>query len=179
MKFNEVLKFWFEELTPQQHWVKDEKLDALISLRFLNTYRAVLRGELFSWRSEAAGRLAEIIVLDQFSRNMFRNKPDAFTGDAMALTLAQEIVSSNQILNLPKAQRSFAIMPFMHSESIVVHDEALKLFSNPELGGSLEFEKKHRDIILRFGRYPHRNNILGRPSTAEEIEFLKLPGSGF
>ncbi len=179
MKFNDVIRFWFEELTPNQHWVKDTALDDLIRHRFLDTYLSAIRGELFFWRTEAAGRLAEIIVLDQFSRNMFRNKPEAFAGDGIALTLAQEIVHSNQILSLEKSQRSFAIMPYMHSESLVVHDEALKLFSNPELGGSLEFEIKHRDIIVRFGRYPHRNDILGRTSTAEEVEFLKMPGSSF
>jgi uncharacterized protein (DUF924 family) len=179
MKFNEVIKFWFEELTPKQHWVKDEKLDDLIRHRFLDTYQAAIRGELFSWRTEANGRLAEIIVLDQFSRNIFRNRPEAFAGDRVALTLAQEIVYSNQILDLEKSRRAFAIMPFMHSESLVIHDEALRLFSNPELGGSLEFEKKHRDIIVRFGRYPHRNEVLGRASTAEEVEFLKMPGSSF
>ena len=179
MKFNTVIKFWFEELAPEQHWIKDNSVDDLIRQRFLNTYLAAIQGELFSWRSEAAGRLAEIIVLDQFSRNIFRNKPEAFAGDGIALTLAQEIVYNNQIFSLPKSQRSFAIMPFMHSESVVVHDEALKLFANPEFGCSLDFEKKHRDIILRFGRYPHRNHILGRSSTAEEIEFLKMPGSSF
>jgi uncharacterized protein (DUF924 family) len=127
----------------------------------------------------AEGRLAEIIVLDQFSRNMFRDTPAAFAQDALALVLAQEAVFSGADKLLSETQCSFLYMPFMHSESLVIHELAVELFSKPGLEGNLDFEMRHKVIIEKFGRYPHRNNILQRESTEEEMEFLKLPGSGF
>jgi uncharacterized protein (DUF924 family) len=174
-----ILQFWFEELTPKQHFVKDAALDEAIRARFGPTLEAAARCELFSWRTTPEGRLAEIIVLDQFSRNMYRDTARAFAQDALALVLAQELVGSGRDADLPPVQRSFAYMPYMHSESAVVHTQAVALFSQPGMEGNLDFELRHQAIIERFGRYPHRNAILGRASTAEELAFLSEPGSSF
>lgn len=176
---NDVLKFWFEELSTKQWFAKDLKLDARIRERFLNVHTAAVHGELFDWRGSAEGRLAEIIVLDQFSRNIFRGEPESFAFDGMALVLAQEAVLWGVDLELPVEKRAFLYMPYMHSESLKVHEEAVRLFDQKGMELNYDFELRHRKIIERFGRYPHRNEILGRESTAEEIEFLKQPGSGF
>ncbi len=119
------------------------------------------------------GRLAEIIVLDQFSRNVYRDTPRAFAQDALALVLAQELVASGQDRSLPEAQRVFAYMPYMHSESALVHAQAVELFTQLGIQDNLNFELRHKAIIDRFGRYPHRNAILGRTSSAEELAFLE------
>jgi uncharacterized protein (DUF924 family) len=178
-----VLHFWFSELESKQHFAKDAALDARIAERFGATLDAAARCELHAWRDSAEGRLAEIIVLDQFSRNVFRahlpNAARAFAQDPLALALAQELVANGGDMTLPVEQRKFAYMPYMHSESRVIHQEALRLFAQPGLEGNLDFERRHLAIIERFGRYPHRNAILGRESTAEELAFLREAGSGF
>jgi len=179
MEAEDILSFWFDELSPTQHFEKNEKLDALIVQRFTQVHRSATRGELFAWRDTPDGRLAEIIVLDQFSRNLFRERPEAFAWDGMALVLAQEAVRSGADQSLPMARREFLYMPFMHSESRRIHTIAVQLFSQPGLEFNLDFELKHKAIIERFGRFPHRNAALGRVSTAAEIEFLSQPGSGF
>ena len=142
MKPQEILHFWFEELTAKQHFVKDPGLDEAIRTRFGDT-------------------------------------PRAFAQDALALVLAQELVASGQDRSLPVAQRVFAYMPYMHSESALVHTHAVALFSQPGLEDNLRFELHHQAIITRFGRYPHRNTILGRTSAPEELMFLSEPGSSF
>ncbi len=178
-----ILHFWFTELTEKQHFAKDAALDALIAQRFGAVLEAGARCELFGWRSSPAGRLAEIIVLDQFSRNVWRDHlvhgARAFAQDALALILAQELVARGDDAQLPVAQRRFAYIPYMHSESLVVHEEALRLFAAPGLENNLDFERQHLAILHRFGRYPHRNATLGRESTAEELAFLQQPGSEF
>jgi uncharacterized protein (DUF924 family) len=179
MQAQSVLYFWFEELTAKQHYVKDATLDETIRARFGDTLEAAAKCELFAWRATAAGRLAEIIVLDQFSRNVYRDTPRAFAQDALALVLAQELVASGQDGSLPGAQRSFAYMPYMHSESALVHAQAVALFTQLGNENNLNFELRHKAIIDRFGRYPHRNSILGRSSTPEELAFLSEPGSSF
>lgn len=179
MNAQDVLTFWFQELTPQQHFSKDLALDALIRERFGAALSAAARDELHAWRSKAPGRLAEIIVLDQFSRNIHRDTPLAFAQDALALSLAQALVTLGQDQDLPMSQRAFAYMPYMHSESLAVHAEALPLFSQPGLENNLQFLQRHTVIIERFGRYPHRNAILGRVSTPDELSFLQQPGSSF
>ncbi len=176
MKPYDILNFWFEELTPKQWWIKDLELDETIKRRFELTHQAAMAGELFSWRTSAEGRLAEVIVLDQFSRNMYRDLPASFASDPLALALAQAAVSVGDDLKLTDQQKPFLYMPYMHSESLLIHDQAMKLFKDLP---NMEFEIKHRDIIVRFGRYPHRNAILGRESTAEELAFLEQPGSSF
>ena len=179
MQAHTVLRYWFEELTPRQHFVKDATLDEAMRARFGSTLEAAARCELFGWRSTPQGRLAEIIVLDQFSRNLYRDKPQAFAQDAQALVLAQELVASRQDHSLPLQQRNFAYMSYMHSESALVHAQAVVLFAQPGLEDNLDYELRHKAIIDRFGRYPHRNAVLGRTSTAEELVFLGEPGSSF
>ena len=179
MQAQDILQFWFHALSDQQRFAKDDALDAHMRERFGATLQAAARGELFGWRATPLGRLAEIVVLDQFSRNIYRDTPGAFAQDPQALTLAQELVASGQDQTLDLAQRSFAYMPYMHSESLLIHTQAVQLFAQPGMQGTLFFEKKHQAIIARFGRYPHRNAILGRVSSAEELAFLALPGSSF
>jgi uncharacterized protein (DUF924 family) len=175
----DILDFWFEELTTRQHFVKDAALDALIRARFGTTLEAAARCELWAWRATPQGRLAEIVVLDQFSRNAYRDTPRAFAQDALALVLAQELVASGQDRSLSIAQRVFAYMPHMHSESERVHAQAVLLFSQPGMEDNLDFELRHKEIVDRFGRYPHRNAVLGRTSSALELAFLSEPGSSF
>lgn len=177
--YQTILNFWFDELTPQQWWAKDEHLDAAIKQRFAELHRKAARCELFSWRTTAKGRLAEIIILDQFSRNIFRNQPQAFSTDSLALALAQEAVTLKADMELSPVERSFLYLPFMHSESLEIHQVAVALYRNLGLADNLDFEYRHKKIIERFGRYPHRNTILGRHSTPEEIEFLQQPGTSF
>jgi uncharacterized protein (DUF924 family) len=179
MQYLPILQFWFEELTPKQHFVKDAALDETIRTRFGLVLEAAARCELFAWRTSTEGRLAEIIVLDQFSRNVYRDTPRAFSQDALALVLAQELVASGQDRSLPMQQRKFVYMPYMHSESALVHAQAATLFAQPGLEDNLRYEQQHAAIIARFGRYPHRNAILGRTSSAEELAFLNEPGSSF
>ena len=179
MQPQSILHFWFTELTPKHHFAKDAALDQTIRTRFGATLAAAARCELFAWRVTPEGRLAEVLVLDQFSRNVYRDSPRAFAQDALALALAQELVASGQDRSLPLAQRSFAYMPYMHSESALVHAQAALLFAQPGMEDTLRFELHHKEIIDRFGRYPHRNAILNRESTPEELAFLSEPGSGF
>ena len=175
----DILHFWFTELTPKQHFAKDAALDQAIRTRFGATLEAAARCELFAWRVTLEGRFAEVLVLDQFSRNVYRDTPQAFAQDALALALAQELVASGQDRSLPLAQRSFVYMPYMDSESALVHAQAAVLFAQTGMEDTLRFELRHKAIIDRFGRYPHRNATLGRESTPEELAFLSEPGSGF
>lgn len=179
MEFRDVLGFWFEDLKPEDWWKKSDEIDRTICDKFGELHEACTRGELEEWRSTPRGRLAEILVLDQFSRNIYRNSPQAFQWDPMALVLTQEAIRNKAHQELSSPKRAFLYMPYMHSESPKIHQEAVQLFSEPGLEYNLDFEKKHKEIIDRFGRYPHRNLILGRESTPEELEFLKQPGSSF
>ncbi len=179
MQAQNILDFWFEELTDKQHFAKDVALDEAIRTRFGATLDAAARCELLGWRTMAEGRLAEIIVLDQLSRNIYRDTPCAFAQDSLALALAQELVASGQDRALSPAQRRFAYMPYMHSESPFIHAQAAQLFAQTGLEDGLKFELRHQVIIERFGRFPHRNALLGRASTLEEIAFLNEPGSSF
>ena len=176
---NGVLDFWFGELSPEQWFKEDTALDKTIASRFSQLRAVAVRGELWPWRATATGRLAEIIVLDQFSRNIYRNHPDAFSADNIALVLAQEAVSVEADKVLTPQQLAFLYMPFMHSESLAIHDVAMELFSQEGLEREFTFEKRHQQVIERFGRYPHRNAILGRESTSDEVAFLKKYPQGF
>lgn len=178
-KPNDIIHFWFEEISPKNWWIKDEEFDQLIKQRFGSTLESAKACELYSWRESPQGRLAEIIVLDQFSRNIYRDTPLAFAADPLALALAQEAIRLKVDIEIAENQRSFLYLPFMHSESPTIHLEAVKLYDQPGLEDNHKFELKHKMIIDRFGRYPHRNAILNRVSTAEEIEFLQQPGSSF
>lgn len=179
MKFQAIIDFWFCETSPKQWFHKDESFDALIYDRFSETYDAASNCELFFWRSASLGRLAEIIVLDQFPRNMFRDTSAAFASDMLALCLAQEAVAQRIDRDLSPSQQAFLYMPYMHSESPIMHTIAVELFSQPGLENNLDYELKHQQIIDRFGRYPHRNAALGRESTKEELTFLQEEGSHF
>jgi len=174
-----VLDFWFAEIEPAQWWKADPAFDALVRERFGDLHRAAVRCELHAWRANAEGRLAEIIVLDQFSRNIHRGTAAAFAADPMALALAQEAVAGGHDKTLTQQQRLFLYLPYMHSESRRIHEIAVELYRELGLAENFDFELRHKAIIDRFGRYPHRNAILDRTSTAEELRFLQEPGSSF
>ena len=177
--YREIIKFWFEEIEESKWWAKDKNFDQIIFDKYFELHSKAANCELYEWRSTPEGRLAEIIILDQFSRNMYRGLPQAFAYDSLALCLAQEAVRSGMNKSLDSTKRSFLYLPYMHSESKKIHEAAVELYESNGLKTNLEFELKHKTIIDRFGRYPHRNNILGRKSTEEEIDFLKLPGATF
>ncbi|HEY5801801.1 MAG TPA: DUF924 family protein [Burkholderiaceae bacterium] len=187
-----VLDFWFtpglDETpgTPRGVWFKkDERFDAVIRQRFGALIERALADGLREWDAQgASGTLARILVLDQFTRNTGRDTPRAFAGDAMALEAARKLVDNGLDRTMPSLQRWFAYMPFEHAEDIEMQDKAVALFEAlaqdmPQLAGALDYAIRHRDVIARFGRFPHRNEILGRTSTEEEIAFLKTPGSRF
>lgn len=175
----DILHFWFQELTPEMHFSKSAELDQNIRNRFLEIHTQVLEGRTKEWRKTPEGRLAEILVLDQFSRNMFRDTALAFAYDTLGLEAAKAAVTAGEDQKLPIEQRKFLYMPFMHSESREDHLQAVKLFSQKGLEFNLKYELKHKEIIDRFGRYPHRNEALKRTSTKEELEFLKNADSSF
>lgn len=177
--YTEVIHFWFNEIEPKSWWLKDEAFDRQIQRRFGKLHQQANAGELFSWRDSAEGSLAEIIILDQFSRNIFRNQAASFASDPLALALAQNAIAKGFDKDLPATQRSFMYLPFMHSESLLIHSIAIELYESLGLASNLEFEQRHKAIIERFGRYPHRNTVLGRRSTEEELAFLQQPGSSF
>ncbi|MDU4030779.1 DUF924 family protein [Acinetobacter sp.] len=179
MNYQEILDFWFNPEHQSLWFSKSDTFDQKIRQNFSKVHAQAVQAELWSWRKTADGRLAEIIVLDQFSRNLYRDQPLAFAQDGLALALAQEAISLNLDAQLNPEQRSFLYMPFMHSESKMMHKFALKLFQRLGNPVNLDYEKRHKKIIERFGRYPHRNKILGRESTPEELEFLDQPGSSF
>ena len=179
MQAQDILNFWFAPEHRSLWFAKSEDFDTKIRESFQEIHHQATQAELWSWRKTPEGRLAEIIVLDQFSRNLYRDQAQAFAADGMALMLAQEAISLQLDAQLSPEQRSFLYMPFMHSESTLIHGFALQLFQRLGNEINLDFEKKHKRIIDRFGRYPHRNAILGRNSTPEELEFLTQPNSSF
>lgn len=179
MPYEDIIEFWFNELTPSQWWQKSAAFDTELKERFFDVHQQVIRCELSHWRASAVGRLAEIIVIDQFSRNIYRDTPQAFTYDPLALALAQAAVAAKADDELSESQRNFMYMPFMHSESLLIHQQARPLFENKASQHTFDFELKHIAIIHRFGRYPHRNAILQRRSSEEERIFLTEPNSGF
>jgi uncharacterized protein (DUF924 family) len=179
MTSKDIITFWFEEIESCKWWSKDYHFDNLIKKRFSDIHRAANCCELSGWRKTPQGRLAEIIILDQFSRNMFRNSALSFAADPLALALAQAAIAVGADAELNQNQRSFLYMPFMHSESLIIHDVAVKLYTDNGSQHSLDFEIRHRTIIAEFGRYPHRNSILGRTSTQAELAFLTQDNSSF
>jgi len=179
MNYQHIIDFWFVETDPSQWWRKDDDFDRQILERFGAVYARASKCELYVWRTTPLGRLAEIIVLDQFSRNIFRNTAQPFATDSLALALAQEAIAAQASVALEPKKRAFLYLPFMHSESREIHEIAVKLFAEDGLESNLDFEYRHKAIIDRFGRYPHRNALLGRASSEEEVDFLKTPGSSF
>ena len=179
MDADDILHFWFTESTPAQWFAKDDAFDALIRERYADQHRAAALGECWEWRATARGRLAEVIVLDQFSRNLHRGSPRAFAQDGMALALAQEAVQQGLDRQLAPTGRAFLYLPFMHSESRKVQARSVALYTALGLPDNLRFAQAHQAIVERFGRYPHRNAALGRASTPGEEAFLREPGSSF
>jgi uncharacterized protein (DUF924 family) len=175
----DILTFWFDETDPKLWWSADPNFDALIRRRFLPLMQRAACAELHGWRATASGRLAEIILLDQFPRNVYRNTPQAFAHDPQALVLAQEAVAAGALTQLGAEPRGFLLLPYMHSESRQIQAESVALHRAFASASSYDFALRHQAIIDRFGRYPHRNVILGRTSTAEELAFLEQPGSRF
>ncbi|AIL13371.1 membrane protein [Candidatus Paracaedimonas acanthamoebae] len=174
-----IINFWFHELIPEQWWKKDPVLDQHICENYRHLHQQAQKGELWEWRSTPEGRLAEILILDQFSRHIYRGQLQAFSNDSMALVLAQEAILLKANLGLAPVKRSFLYLPFMHSESSRIHEIAVKLYTDLGLEENLKFELLHKRIIDQFGRYPHRNEILKRTSTEEELAFLQQENSQF
>jgi uncharacterized protein (DUF924 family) len=186
-----VMDFWFGRHgdrgrnTPRRQWFeKSDAFDEQIRNRFGTLIPRAIAGELQTWSADPEGAVAQILVLDQFTRNVFRGQAQAFAGDPRALAAARALVDAGTDRTLPGVQRMFVYLPFEHAEDMAAQNESLRLFGQleveaPEVGDMLVWAQRHHDIIARFGRFPHRNAALGRASTAEEIEFLKQPGSGF
>ena len=186
-----VLDFWFgapgssEFGSARKAWFsKDAAFDMTIRERFGALVERALRGELDAWGDEPTSALAQILLLDQFTRNAFRGSARSFAGDARALAAASRMVGSRQDEALAPFMRGFVYLPFEHAEGMAMQDEAIRLFTKlandaPEHADMLDYAHRHRAVIERFGRFPHRNEILGRLSTAEEIAFIQRPGSGF
>jgi uncharacterized protein (DUF924 family) len=191
----DVLDFWFgaPPLAPRSVWFrKSDDFDALVRERFGRVVDEALAGALpAAWHANAAGRLAQTVVLDQFTRNVFRGSARAFAGDAQALVLARQMVDSGEHASLHPLQRWFVYLPFEHAENLALQDTSVRLFAalaaeapaGSELAGTLadalDYAHRHRDVIQRFGRFPHRNAALARSSSAEEQAWLQQPGSGF
>lgn len=172
--FEEILYFWFEELNKEDWFKLDSELDNLITERFERILQNAKDGELHYWRKTIRGRLAEIIVLDQFSRNIYRNSIESFSSDGMALILAQEALKIKDKDKLTAAERSFLYMPFMHSESLYIQENfSIKLFSEKGLEKRYKYAKEHYKTIKKFGRFPYRNKVLDRESTPEELSYLQ------
>jgi len=186
-----VLDFWFgaandpQHLSPREKWfVKDAAFDASIRERFGALIEHAIAGEFAHWASTPASALAQIVVLDQFTRNAFRGSARGFAGDARALAAAQALVASGDDRTLTGVQRQFVYLPFEHAEDLAMQREAMRLFAHlerdvPALAGLMQWAQRHHDVVQRFGRFPHRNAVLGRTSTPEELAFLQQPGSSF
>ena len=176
---DEIVSFWFDTLKPEDWYRKDSAIDAEITRRFGATYEALKDSVPPDWIVAPKGMLAAILVLDQFPRNMFRDDPRAFATDETALALAKRAIGDSTDMRLPPEQRAFIYMPFQHSESRDEQARSIELFTALGAPLNLDFALRHQAIIDRFGRFPHRNSVLGRTSTAEERAFLQEPGSSF
>jgi uncharacterized protein (DUF924 family) len=195
---DEILDFWFGPLdadgcADSEHmarwWKKDPAFDDEIRRRFGEVHRAMCSRQLDSWLDDPRGRLAHIVVLDQFSRNMHRDTPAMFAGDARALEIALDAIARGDDRELPYDQRAFMYMPLMHCEDLAHQERGVALFAalcdeapppaRERAAAAVRYAEKHRDIVARFGRFPHRNAILGRESSPEETAFLQQPGSRF
>lgn len=186
-----VLDFWFglpgsgEFGNQRKIWfAKDEAFDRRIVDTFSSLIERALRGELEDWGADERSALARILLLDQFTRNVFRGQARAFAGDGQALAAASAMVGSKLDERLPPFMRAFVYLPFEHAEGMAMQDEAVRLFSrlvatSPEFKSMLDYAKRHRAVIESFGRFPHRNAVIGRASTAAEVDYLSRPGSGF
>ena len=175
----DILNFWFSEKVEPLWFKKSADFDREIKQRFLNTYQLAKTGALDNWRNSSKSILALIIVLDQFPRNMFRNTSQAFATDEEAVELTKYAVDNNYQQDLSPEEQAFLYMPLMHSENKKDQEKCVELFTKLGREDNLKFAIKHQEIIDRFDRFPHRNEILGRESTLKEKEFLTQPGSSF
>lgn len=189
-RVDDILEFWFGQPDDPEYgksrkiwFTKDAKFDEAVRSRFLADYEMAAMGLLDRWKETPESNLASIVVLDQFSRNMFRGTPQAFATDPQALAIAQHAVANGFDKHLLPVQRMFVYLPFEHSENLEHQRQCVALFNqlsdDPECASGIEYAERHLQIIERFGRFPHRNRILGRETTPEEEEFLKQPGSSF
>ncbi len=176
---HDILDFWFVEIEPKLWFQKDDAFDKTISDRFGVIVETALSGGLTDWMETDAGRLALVILLDQFARNIFRSTPKSFAGDTRSLSISIQSLAEGFLLRNEQNERYFMLMPMMHSEDLAIQNASLPLFEKFATENAHEYAIKHRDIIDRFGRFPHRNDILGRQSTPQEVEFLTRPGSSF
>lgn len=177
---SEVLAFWFTETLPHQWFAKDPAFDQLLQQRFVALTRRAIAGELDAWEAEPTRALALVLLLDQFPRQIWRDSAMAFAGDPQALALSLRAVELGWLeLEQERPRRQFWLMPLMHAEDLAVQEAALPLFERFSDPRTADFARRHRDVIARFGRFPHRNTLLGRVSSADELAFLQTPGSRF
>lgn len=175
--YTNILNFWYKAENQSKWFAKDQEFDREITEKFLSSYEEAAKGNLDYWQESLAGSLALIILLDQFPRNMFREHPKSLATDTKALSIIKAIITKGIDKDAPTDYKNFLYMPLMHSENLADQELAAKLFAyDPD---NHKYAKMHMEIIKKFGRFPHRNIILGRKSTAEEIDFLKTPNSSF
>ena len=172
----DVIRFWFVDHGKDDWFGGKPEFDAALAAEFAETHEQVARGEAWRWRTTSEGRLAEVIVLDQFSRQLHRGEAAAFAQDKMALALAQEAIAAGADQALEPVRRAFFYLPFMHAEALAIQDEGVKLYSALGDADQLEYMHKHRTAIARFGRFPFRNKAVGRVSTAEEVGYMADAG---
>lgn len=186
----QVLDFWFgaDHAVDPRWFTGGAAFDREIGERFGATIDAALAGMLDDWAATADGALALVVVLDQFTRNVYRGTPRAFAGDARALAVARHLIDGGGDAALPPLRRWFVLMPLEHAEDLSLQDECVRRFEallvdagaqREAVASALDYARRHRDVVARFGRFPHRNEILGRASTPDELEFLRQPGSRF
>jgi len=184
IKINKILNFWFEETSAEQKFKKDLKFDQVIKDKFFNDYELASQNKLDDWQDTDRGCLALIILLDQFSRNLFRESGKAFEQDKKARSVLLKIITNNFLDKMNESERLFALLPLIHSENILDHKKAYELMEkylkkHSEIEKTKNFWLDHTTVIKRFGRYPHRNKVLNRVSSDDEIEFLKSPNSSW
>lgn len=179
-KEQEILDFWFNEIERADWYRKDEAFDAQMRTRFLTQVEQALAGAFDGWAVSANGRLALILLLDQMTRNLFRDTPRAFAGDGAALALSQAAIHEGQLDKEPNVfRRIFTLMPLMHSENLDVQKQSVTLFQKYADERSSDYAQQHLEVIEKYGRFPHRNAILGRASTNAEKAYLAHPNAGF
>jgi len=174
----DVIAFWFEEISPKQQFVKDVQFDVEIKRRF-GPLHARLKQDVTSFTNTPQGSLAAILVFDQFSRNMFRGSGQAFETDPVALSIAKDLIEKGLDKNMPDNYRVFVYMPFMHAETLEDQEHSVAYFTELGIKSNIEYAIKHLDVIKTFGRFPHRNKALDRVSTEEEVVYINTPGTAF
>ena len=174
-----ILSFWFKETPPRKWFQNSADFDREIQRRFGEALASASAGEFDDWLKTPRGSLAVVILLDQFSRNIYRDDPGAFANDEKARAITKSLVEGGADKQLESRERTFLYMPLMHSEDATDQELSVELFEASSNPGSADFARRHRDIIARYGRFPHRNKVLGRTSIPAEAEFLKQPGSSF